>query len=210
MTTDISICSQALILLGADPIASFTEETDAAKICANRYPALRSRLISGHPWRCMMTKKELTRDATPPIGEWRYAYIIPGEAVDAGAWAMFNGTAIDDLPVKSFEIFGRRLVTNHARALIDFTTVKPESEWPAWFADLMMYALMADIGFAITDQQSTADRWAQQCYGTPSEGGKGGYYGQCMTIDAQGQPNEQVQNDAFVNARAGGFVSWER
>lgn len=205
MTTDISICSQALILLGAEPIASFTDETDAAKICANRYPALKKSLISGHPWRCMMTKVELSREAAAPLGEWRYAYIIPGNAVDAGAWAMFNGVAIDELPVKSFEIFGRRLLTNHARAVVDILTMKPESEWPAWFADLMMYALMSDIAFPITDQQSTADRWAGWTYGTPSEGGKGGYWGKCATINAQSQPNENVQNDAFINARAGGW-----
>lgn len=205
MTTDISICSQALILLGADPIASFTEEADAAKVCANRYPSLRERLISGHPWRCMMTKKELTRDATPPIGEWRYSYIIPGEAVDGGAHALFSSPGVDELPAKSYEVFGKRIFTNYSRVLVDFVVVKPENEWPAWFADLMMYCLMADIGFAITDQQSTADRWAQQAYGTPSEGGKGGFYGHCTTIDAQGQPNEQVQNDQFVNARAGGW-----
>lgn len=205
MTTDISICSQALILLGADPIASFTEETDAAKVCANRYPALRARLVSSHPWRCMMTKKEFTRDATPPIGEWRYSYIIPGEAVSGGAWAMFNGVAIADLPAKSFEVFGRRLFTNHPRAVVDISVVKPESEWPAWFADLMMYALMADIGFAVTDQQNVADRWAGFTYGTPTEGGKGGYWLSCTTTDAQGQMNEQIQNDAFINARAGGW-----
>ena len=209
MTTDISICSQALILLGADPISSFEEETDAAKVCANRYPALKKRIISGHPWRCMMTSKELTRDAIAPIKEWRYSYIIPGELVGSGAWAMFNGVAIDDLPAKSYEIFGRRLQTNHTRAIIDFVTVKPESEWPAWFADLVMYAFMADIAFAVTDQQNTVDRWQGFTYGSPSEGGKGGYYGSCTTLDAQGQPNENVQNDQFVNARAGGFgMGW--
>lgn len=205
MTTEISIASQGLVLLGGDPIDSFLDETDAGRLCAIRYPALRKRLISGHPWRCMMTKKELTRDAVPPLGEWRYSYIIPGEALDAGAWALFNGVAIADMPIKAFEIFGRRLYTNEARAVIDFVVEKPESEWPAWFADLMMYAFMADIAFGFTDQQSTADRWAGHTYGPPSAEGKGGYYGQCLTIDAQGQPNEQLQNDAFINARAGGW-----
>jgi hypothetical protein len=205
MTTDISIASQALVLLGDNPLSSFTDETDAAKLVAQRYPGLRKRLISSHPWRCMMTKAELTREAAAPIGEWAYSYIIPGEALGSGAQALFSSNGIDELPAKSYEVFGRRIYTNYKRVFIDFVVEKPESEWPAWFADLMMYALMADIAFPVTDQQSTADRWAGWTYGTPSEGGKGGYWAQCTTIDAQGQPNEQVQNDAFINARAGGW-----
>jgi hypothetical protein len=173
MTTDISIASQALVLLGDNPLSSFTDETDAAKLVAQRYPGLRKRLISSHPWRCMMTKAELTREAAAPIGEWAYSYIIPGEALGSGAQALFSSNGIDELPAKSYEVFGRRIYTNYKRVF--------------------------------TDQQSTADRWAGWTYGTPSEGGKGGYWAQCTTIDAQGQPNEQVQNDAFINARAGGW-----
>lgn len=205
MTTDISICSSALVLLGDDPIASFSEDTDAARIAATRYPTLRDRIIGSHPWRCMMTKKELTRDAAGPIGEWRNSYIIPGEASSASAQAAFSSPGVDELPAKSWEIFGQRIYSNYERMLADFVVIKTENEWPGWFADLMMYCFMADVAFAVTDSQSTADRWVSFAYGSPSEEGKGGYFGQCLTINAQGQPNEFLQNDAFINARAGGW-----
>ena len=39
--TDISICSDALILLGAAPISSFADGTDIAQACERLYPDLR-------------------------------------------------------------------------------------------------------------------------------------------------------------------------
>jgi hypothetical protein len=35
--TDLSICSDALILMGASPLSSFTEGTDAAQACSRLY-----------------------------------------------------------------------------------------------------------------------------------------------------------------------------
>ena len=44
--TDLSICSDALILLGASPLSSFTEGTDAAQVCDRLYPDFRDSMLS--------------------------------------------------------------------------------------------------------------------------------------------------------------------
>ena len=36
--TSLSICSDALLMLGASPISSFTEGTDEANVCNSLYP----------------------------------------------------------------------------------------------------------------------------------------------------------------------------
>jgi hypothetical protein len=38
MASSISICSNALLALGAHPINDFDEDTDHARLCANLYP----------------------------------------------------------------------------------------------------------------------------------------------------------------------------
>jgi hypothetical protein len=48
--TSLSICSDALILLGAAPISSFTEGSDGAQACDRLYPDLRDNIIANYMW----------------------------------------------------------------------------------------------------------------------------------------------------------------
>lgn len=200
--TDVAICSRALMLLGAGAISSFEDATDRAKIVKVAYPGLRDDLISKHPWRWRMRKKELTRDAVAPIGEWKYSYIIPGEAMAGAPHALFYGPT-GRLGQADYEIFERRVLTNHERVLIDIVVDGSEGTWPPYFQQLVVYALCAEIAFPITDQSGLAEYWYTRAFGTPSEEGRGGAYATATTIDAQGQGNIGFQSDAFTEARFG-------
>ena len=46
----LSICSDALILLGAKPLSSFSEGTDSAQICDRIYDDVRDFVIGMYPW----------------------------------------------------------------------------------------------------------------------------------------------------------------
>ena len=201
--TDVTICARALVLLGASPINSLEETTDGARICALVYPNLKNSIMSRYGWRFLMTKKALTRDATAPVGEWLYSYLIPGEALSI-PHAVFYASG-DKLPAGEFEVFGRRVYTDYPTLFMDYVTARPENEWPAWFVDLVTKALCAEIAFSITDQQSVADGWAYKAYGTPSDNGIGGAMGDCMTIDSQGNGNVGFNDNAFIEARFGGW-----
>lgn len=202
--TDISICSKALVLLGAEPISSFNEEKDTAKTCAIIYPMVKSDLCSRYPWRFLMKKKELTRDATAPIGEWKYSYVLPGEMQGAAPTALFSSPSHQSAEVP-FEIFGRRVYCDFERVFIDYTTPTIEAEWPPYFVNLMVYALCAHIGFTVTDQQNVVDTWQVAAFGSPSENGMGGMMGTATAIDSQGQSNYGIDANAFLDARAGGY-----
>jgi len=68
--TSLSICSDALIMLGAQPISSFTEGSDAAQACDRLYPDLRDSLLSRYPWSWSYQKVQLARLATAPDRDW--------------------------------------------------------------------------------------------------------------------------------------------
>lgn len=208
-TIGVTICNRSLVLLGAGSISSLDDETDRALICRVSYPALRSAILSKHTWHFLNTKRELTRETSRPINEWAYSYVIPGGALAGAPNAVFFGPS-GRLGERSYEIFGRRLYTDAERVIVDQVEDKPESEWPAYFQHLMVYALCAEIAFAVTDQQSVADNWMVRAYGTPQEAGFGGAFGEAMTLDAQGSPQPGIRADAFVNARAGSWgEAWD-
>lgn len=205
MASSIDICSKALVALGDVPISSFTEETDAARVCATVYPIIRDEIISLHDWRVMTHKTQLTRDSVDPITEWNYSYVIPSISLSGGIVALFDTNAKGAKPTADFEIFGRRVYTDHEQVWADLVVQKPEAEWPAWFVGLMWRAVAAEIALTVTDSQSAADRWAAETYGSPAQEGRGGFFARAMLADAQGQGNYSLENDAFVDARAGGW-----
>lgn len=198
--TDISICSRVLVLLGAQPISAFTEG-DTGTICGAAYPALKMQLFSKYGWRFLMTKKNLTKDASAPIGEWANSFIIPGEAlsVPQAIFSSSNGV----IGERDYEVFGRRIYTNFETVLMDFTEAKPESEWPPYFVALMDAALAARIAFAVTDQQNVAESWKQIAFGPPGDDGLGGLMSDGMSLDSQSGGNQGIQSDAFTDARFG-------
>lgn len=202
--TQFSICSRALVTLGARPISSFSEsEGDTAITCGAVYPSLKLGIMGRHPWRFLMGKAELTRLDEKPKGEWAYFHQLPPDAISSphAAFSSEQATRSD----MAFEIFQRRVASNQKRVFMDYMQAVPESDWPAHFVDLMVKALCAEIAFTITDQQNVADSWFQRAYGLPSEGGIGGAMGISMGEDAQGDTNVGLNADAFVNIRSGGY-----
>jgi hypothetical protein len=49
MATDVSICSNALLMLGDGPISDFTTVNDRTRLCANLFPQVRDAVLRSHP-----------------------------------------------------------------------------------------------------------------------------------------------------------------
>jgi hypothetical protein len=77
--TGVSICSDALILLGAKPISSFNDGTDESNTCDRLYPDVRDMTLSMYPWSFSYKKAALSQLITTPATEWRYEYQLPGD-----------------------------------------------------------------------------------------------------------------------------------
>ena len=48
--SSISLCSKALLKIGASSITSFEEGTAEGEVAANLYPYIRDGLLSSYPW----------------------------------------------------------------------------------------------------------------------------------------------------------------
>lgn len=200
--TDISVCSLALMSLGAAPINSFDTPGDTAKFLKLAYPEIRARVVSSYQWECMKVREELTRVSGAASG-FSYEFLAPGAMVGApvGAWTSNEPWVT---ATSGFEVRGRRVLANYERLWLEYSAVRDEAEWPAWFAELVTGAVAAEIAYMVTDQQSVKDYWEAKTYGTPSENRIGGLMGQAMTLDAQGSGNNPgIGSNALVDARFG-------
>jgi len=74
-TSVIEICNNALTDLGEEAIASLADNTKAARLCNQRWPAVRDAVLRAHPWNCATVQAELAASAMAT--GWKYAASFP-------------------------------------------------------------------------------------------------------------------------------------
>jgi hypothetical protein len=77
--TPVSICSNALLMLGDRPIADFNEGTDRATIAANTWESSRDFVLRRHPWNCAVKRVILSPDVTGPAFDYAYQFQLPSD-----------------------------------------------------------------------------------------------------------------------------------
>jgi len=108
-TSEVQICSNALLLLGQRPISSLNDPDgsagDSVILAANFWPMVRQAVLRSHPWNCAMKRVALAPDSVAPAFDWSYAFTLPGDYMrtwtvgrdgDAPEWMVENGKILLD------------------------------------------------------------------------------------------------------------------
>jgi hypothetical protein len=198
--TSIRICSDALLILGAKPISSFSEGTDAANICDRLYPNIRDATIQQYPWAFSFKKVSLSQIITAPVNEWRYAYQLPADRIGPPR-AAFTSTSVGERPFTEWEIYEDKLLTNSPTIVIDYQFSVPENKMPVYFVQLLKYMMAWHLAEPLTDQVSKAQYWQVVAVGTPGDNGRGGYFRTAANIDGQGTPPQSIEDYSLIAVR---------
>lgn len=154
--TGVSICSNALLMLGAQTINDFADETDLdrAKLCANLYPTVRDDLLRSHPWNCCIKRIVLAPDAVAPAFGYSHAFELPSDflrVLEVGT----NGCIIDHL------VEGRTIQAD--TTVLELRYVfrnEVENTWDAHLVALATQAMCAALAYPVT--QSTAKQAGEE------------------------------------------------
>jgi len=198
--TGVSICSDALILLGAKPISSFNDGTDESNTCDRLYPDVRDMTLSMYKWSFAFKKMQIARLVTSPVNEWRYEFQLPGDRL-GNPRAAFTTTNVGARPFKEWEILGDKLLCNEETVVIDYPYQTPEFAMPQYFVQLLKYMMAWHLAIPITDIETKAAYWQGVAVGSPGENGRGGYFRQAMNIDGQGTPPNVIDDYELVAVR---------
>lgn len=203
MATDVSIASQALLLLRANAISSFSEDSNEAEIASVLYEPHIQHLLSLFPWTFSTKKRQLTLDSTAPINEYRYSHIIPSDALLI--WAYFNNNQVGASPVSDIDIYGtdtaRRVFSNYETLYADYVFRANEVVWPAYFEQFAVHSLASILAVPVTGNSELANMYDQMAYGTVNSNRKGGLFGIACSMESKQKRNEYIISSPFVSAR---------
>lgn len=200
--TGITICSDALLMIGAKAITSFNDGTDESSICDRLYPDIRDSLLVMYPWSFNTKKIQLAQLLTTPGSVWKYAYQLPGDKLN-NPRAVYESSAIGSPVRKDWEIQGDQLLTNLESVYIDYQYSVGEYAMPQYFIQLLKYMVAWHIAESLTEQQEKAAKWQRVAVGDPSENGRGGFFRTAAQIDGQGNPSRAISDFTLVDARFG-------
>jgi len=189
MATAVSICSNALILLGEKPIASFTEGTKAAQVASNLYPDMALDFLRSHPWNAAMKRLQLAPTTSTPTFGWQSAFLLPNDCLRV--WEVKQGD--NDIEHK---VEGRKVMADVTGIDLVYISKIPEDQWDSAMVTAMTYKMAGAMAYAITASAALADGWMSAAERKIRE---------AKTLDGQeGTPDEVGDNPLMASRYPGG------
>ncbi|MCB9963720.1 MAG: hypothetical protein H6857_02095 [Rhodospirillales bacterium] len=152
MLNDITLCSRALIRIGAAPITSFSDGTAESEISGVLYESVRDALLSAYSWSFATTQAPLTQLVQAPVADYGYAFGLPNDflrALSAGSNSKSRGV--------NFRIASGALHTNVSAVTLNYIALVDESTFPPYFAQALVSKLAAEFCIPITENTSRAE-----------------------------------------------------
>lgn len=183
----IDICSRALILIGAEPITSFDDDTSEALIAGNMYEDIaRSNLVSTR-WRFATNQAVLNRLSDAPTGRYNAAYQLPQNL-------FVHAVTVNDLPI-DYNIYGNKVFCNASAnevLVADYTYRADEGDWPSYFSVCVQYAMAVVFATALVRDQSLSQMMSVQYNNLMAK---------ARSVDSQQQTTRKLATSRFITNR---------
>ena len=184
----IDICSRALILIGAEPITSFDDDTSEALIASNMYEDVARSNLTSTRWRFATNQSVLNRLSAAPTGRFDAAYQLPAGTL------LVHAVTVNDFQIE-YNVYGSKVFCDAAAAdqlIADYTYRAEEQDWPSYFSICVEYAMAVVFATALARDQSFAALMDQQLQRAIAK---------AKSIDSQQQTTRKLVTSRFITNR---------
>ena len=187
--TAVSICSNALLRLGAQTIASLEESNDRARIAANLYESVRDSTLRSHPWNCAVKRVVLAPDTVAPAFDFTAQFTLPSD------WLKTLQVGLDGYEVDYKTESGKIMASGTSLALRYIWRNTVESTWDAMLVEAMELAMAAAMAYGITKSASMVE---------VAQTALKAHMKLCRAADGQDDPPDTLGDFPLLQARFGG------
>lgn len=145
--SDISIASNALLLLGHTTIASFTEDSAGAQIASNLYESSYNSMLVTYRWRFASKKAKLARLATAPLNDFTSQFQLPTDLL------YLTKTS----STTNYELYEDKLFSNSTDEEIDYIYKVSSDKLPAYYIKALEFYLAMQFAIPITGDLNKMD-----------------------------------------------------
>jgi hypothetical protein len=157
--TDIEVAQRAMVLVGMEPLSSFTEATDEALVMNTSYEDIVEDCLAQNNWNFATGQIQLSRLADAPVDRWDAAYALPTEP----AVIQVQTITIEDA-VQQYDIYERYIYLNASendRVVLNYIFRVDTQYWPPAFTLWVIYRLASILALSVTRKADIARSYSQ-------------------------------------------------
>ena len=188
MASDIDIASNALQMIGANPISSFDDPGAGAAVAKALYEPLLIALLTDTYWRFAMKKQSLNQLSQTPLNEFQFAYQIPTD----------NLKVERIYPRIFYKIYRDLIYTDASSIEIDYVFRPDTTLLPSYFVLAFTYQLASEFALSVTDNEQKNALYEEKFRNALAK---------AFSADAQQNPQTPIQDNPFTDVRHGGSES---
>lgn len=192
-STDIEVAQKAMVLIGLEPLTSFTDNTDEALVANTIFEDVVTDCLAQHSWNFATGQKTLSRLTDVPVDRWDAAYSLP----TSPPVIQVQTVTIDDAPQK-YDIYERYIYINAAETeeVVLNYIFRPDTQyWPPSFTMWVIFRLASVLALSVTRKGDIA-----QSYTTLAEQ----QFRRAKARDSQQVSTQGIRLNRFSRARLGG------
>lgn len=198
-STDVAICSNALLRLGGRPFNSFAEgdtgdaNLDHVRLAANLWPGVRRSVLRSATWNCAIKRVLLSPDATSPAFGYSYQFQRPSD------WLRTLFVGRDECERLDYRTEGSRFLSDASALPLRyvFDNENPTT-WDASLVAAVEMAMAQAMCYAVTGSTSLRDTLSQELRALLA---------QARNTDAQDDPAETLGDvSPLLASRFGGYA----
>jgi len=188
MASFVEIASNALRLLGDDPITSFSDDTERARLVNAIYEEMRDEVTRAAVWNCCKSRQVLASLSETPAFGWAYYHQLPADCLRV-VDVLSGDTRIDHT------IEGRRLMTDVSSVnLIFLQRVTDPNELDVLFISAYTARIAAELALPVSGSNTVATAMWTAYDKKITE---------ARTIDSQEGTPANLDAQSIMDARAG-------
>jgi len=184
----IDIASRGLILIGAEPITSFSADSTEALVASNLYEDTVRTALCTSRWRFATNQAALNKLSAAPTGRFDIAYQLPHDML------MLHAVTIEDRLIE-YTVYGDKLyhdVSTTNDVVADYTFRAKEQDFPSYFTLAVEYSLAASFALAIARDEAMATMMERKALQLMQ---------QAKTLDSQQQTTRKLVTSRFISER---------
>lgn len=186
--SDIDIAARALILIGAEPITSFTSTSTEALVASNIYEDVVQTALCASRWRFATNQAVLNLLTSAPTGRFATAHQLPSDLL------MLHAVTVNSSNIE-YNVYGDKVFSDMSSGdvvVADYSYRVGEPDFPSYFTLSVEYALASAFALAIARDEQLASMFEKKAAQLMQ---------QAKTLDSQQQTTRRIRTSRFIAER---------
>jgi hypothetical protein len=187
----VSICNNALLLIGCNPITSLTDGNKASNACSLIFDRTLDTLLRIHLWNFAMTRVTLASETTAPAFGYAYSYPLPADYV------RLSSLEGNSYPYKIEQ--GKILSDSSTMNLIYVARIEDVTKYDPLFVEAFILMLAMNLSYILIGSNS-------RIASLKEEFDKKIFL--AKQVDGQEDTPDQLEANTFLESRLGFDAGW--